>query len=200
MHNRKPFLHFAGSLAVIYLILLIPWPGLAPVYVSGVCALGNGMLGTFTADGRVTFETHPNKPWTCMQTLYARDSVNAGRREHDTRQDYLAAAVLIALTLATPVSRRRKALSLGIGLALIHVFLIFRIWLGLVDAFSDEQLGMIHLAPSLKYSLSLAVLMLSGSSEASYIVPFVIWILVTFRRSDWQRLGFPSAAPTPAAQ
>jgi hypothetical protein len=189
MARRRPVLRFFARLSVIYVILVIPWPGIASAYLATTCAVGQRLLGTFGSDGAVTFERHPGKPWVCTQTLYRRGASAAARRDYDSRQDYLATALVVALIGATPLERRRMSVALLLGLALIHAFILWRIWLGLMDAFSDDTLGLIRLSPFWKDSLRLAVQVFVGSIEASFIVPIFIWIVVALRRGDVSRWG-----------
>lgn len=184
---------------LVYGLLAVNWPGLAPAYVRCVSAVGNQFFGTMTADGRVTFEAHPHQRWTSVQTLFVRGNPIGARRDHDSRQDYLATAFLVALVLSTPIPRRRRFIAAAAGLVLVHIFLGFRVWLGLLDAFSDKQLSLIEFPAFVKNSLGLVVTILVGSIEASFIAPLFIWALVTFRRGDGQLLGLISPGPIQSA-
>jgi hypothetical protein len=189
MRPRNLILRSFALLVGTYILLIVPWPGVARAYLASVNAVGGRLLGDFGAEGGVVFRSHPTKPWTSVQTLYKRSAKVsiAAERNYDTRQDYLATALVVALILATPLPRRRKAIALVLGLLLINAFVVWRIWIGLVDVFSENQLALIQLAPFWKETVRLAVQIFVGSIESSFIVPVFIWILVTFRRGDLER-------------
>ena len=190
MQPRNAILRFFAHLVLFYTLFIIPWPGVAEVYLAGLCAVGNRVLGTMGRDGAVTFQSDPATKWMCVQTLYKRGVNLAARRHHDSRPDYLTTALTASLVLATPTPWRRRGPALLLGLLLINLFVLGRIGLGLLDTFSDDQLALIRFPPFWKDSLRLAVQVFIGSIEASFIVPVFVWIVVTFRRTDLQQWGF----------
>ncbi len=73
------------------------------------------------------------------------------------------------------------------GLVLVNAFVAFRVWLQLVNAYSDPNaLAIFSLSPFWKGMLRAAVLVLFRAPAAHYVVPMFIWMLVTFRRGDLQ--------------
>ena len=188
MRPRNAILRFLAFFIVIYALMILPWPGLADAYLTAANAVGARLLGTVGKSGRVAYERDPARPWTSKQTLYnlsAKVSIAVGR-DYNSRQDFLATALVVALVLATPIPRRRKALALAMGLLLINVFILWRIWIGLVDIFSEKPLEVIQLSPFWKEGVRLAVQIFVGSIEATFIVPVFVWIVVSLRRTDLQ--------------
>ncbi len=190
MRPHRTLLRFFVLLVLIYALLILPWPGVDRGYLVCVCAVGNQFFGTIAKEGTVVFDSHPTNNWLCSQTLTHRGTGKFARRLSLVRPDYLATALVVALVLATPISWRRKSIALLLGLLLIDAFVFWRLWLGLVDTFSDHQLALIRFTPFWKETVRLAVHIFIGSIEASFIVPVFVWILVTFRRGDLERLGF----------
>jgi hypothetical protein len=76
-----------------------------------------------------------------------------------------------------------------VGFVAINAFVALRVWLGLLDAFSEERMGLIRLSPFWKEGLRLAVQISLISPEATFVVPVFIWIAVTLRSADLERLG-----------
>jgi hypothetical protein len=190
MQPRNAILRFLVIFAGIYALLVVPWPRLADLYLGATHAVGARMFGSFGPGGAVSFQRHPTKPWTSVQALYrprTTASLAVGR-DYDCRQDYLATALVTALILATPIPARRKVAALALGLLLINAFVLWRIWIGLVDVFSDKQLDVIQLSPFWKEAVRLAVQIFVGSIEATFIVPIFVWIVVSLRRSDLEML------------
>lgn len=189
MQPRNAILRFLALFIVIYALLILPWPGLPDAYLATTNAVASRLLGSVGKDGLVAYERDPTDPWTSVQTLYqrsARTSI-AVRRGYDSRQDYLATALLAALILATPIPGRRKVLALALGLFLINAFILWRMWIGLIDIFSEKPLALIHLSLLWKEAVRLAVQIFVGSIEATFIVPIFVWILVALRQADVQQ-------------
>jgi hypothetical protein len=107
------------------------------------------------------------------------------------RQGYTPAALLAALVLATPVPWRRRLVALGVGLALVHVFVGLRLWFSLLWGFSVVQLGgqpLLELSGWARWLVRRADQLLAGSLYATYLVPAMIWVAVTLRPEDLRRL------------
>lgn len=189
MRPRNAILRFLALFTGIYALLILPWPGVADAYLTTANAVSARLLGTVGKGGLVAYERDPSRPWTSKQTLYNRSAKVsiAVRRGYDSRQDYLATSLVVALILATPIPGRRKALALGLGLLLINAFVVWRMWIGLVDIFSEKQLDLIQLSPFWKEAVRLAVQIFVGSIEATFIVPVFVWIVVALRMADVQK-------------
>lgn len=188
MRPRNTILRFLALFIVIYALLIIPWPGLADAYLTTTHAVAGRLLGSVGQDGLVSYQRDPAHPWTSVQTLYKRSAKAslAVRRGYDSRQDYLATALLAALVLATPIPGRRKVPALAFGLLFINAFILWRMWIGLIDIFSEKQLDLIQLSPFWKETVRLAVQIFVGSIEATFIVPVFVWIVVALHRADLQ--------------
>jgi len=64
----------------------------------------------------------------------------------------------------------------------------FRVWLKLLDAYSDDNaLALYTFTPMWKSVLNALVAVIVMAPETHYMVPAFIWMLVTFRRGDWRQ-------------
>jgi hypothetical protein len=97
---------------------------------------------------------------------------------------------LVALILATPVAWRRRGIALLIGLALLIPFVALRIGLPLMLEFAREDLPMRQYQFSSWWTsvLMQAKIALVEAPASFFVVPIFIWIVATFRRSDWSSL------------
>jgi len=96
---------------------------------------------------------------------------------------------MLALILATPITWKRKGWSVLWGMMLVHVFFVFSQIILILFFFSyhQEQL-VVTFSPFWQDVLSATVNIVIGDIWTLYVVPILIWILVTFRRSDWRML------------
>lgn len=76
------------------------------------------------------------------------------------------------------------------GLALVNGFVVVRVALPLLKEFSEDgTLALFSLSPFWKKALDVAIIALVTSPPSVFVVPILIWILVTFRRGDFGREG-----------
>ena len=96
---------------------------------------------------------------------------------------YLPTATLIALVIATPTPWSRRWRALFWGLVLVNGFVGVRVAIGLVVGF--REVGLFVYGPFGKTVVDLAYKAVAVSPVTSCVVPALIWILVTFRREDF---------------
>lgn len=189
MSPRKRIAGFFLRLVVVYGLFILPWPGLDDAYLAAFRGIGRTLVSEFGDVGRVVFknERHPQGDWTAVMILAnVRDEV-AMQRNYQTRYCYLATALTAALVLATPLPWRRRLAALVAGLVLIHLFLAARLWLGLVDGFSEARMNVVHLSPFWKQAVRLGVTVLLVSPESTFVVPVFVWLIVAIRTRDVER-------------
>lgn len=201
MRRNRLIIGFFLRLIVLYGLLIAPWPGLDRAYLACFRAAGNTLFGTFHSAGSVRFveDPHPSVKWPTRMIYRKRGARGEGRGRYDTRQGYLATALAMALIAATPVpwSRRWKALFWGFLLA--NGFVALRVYLGLLDLYSEaDPVALFHFSPFWKRALGLVVRITTVSPEFTFVVPVFIWVIVTLRRRDFERWRDGGARGTPA--
>ena len=186
---KRISLSFLVSLGV-YGLLLVPWPGLMAGYGTCFRGVANVLFSSVGGTGTVTFELFGSEAYAYDTTIVMRNRNLPPRAKASfdikcLSIGYRPAAFLIALVLATPVPWSRRWWALLWGLLLVNLFVAFRVWLVLLDFFSDATpLAAFTLGPFLKNALTMAKLFLFIDPAMHYIVPAFIWLLVTFRRGD----------------
>jgi len=188
----KPISFFLLKAALIYAVLMIPWPGVREGYRAGFRAVGNVMFSSLKGGmASVRFEPYGEPDPHKDTELVLRKPPRSGRTEIGV--DYLSyrpTAFLVALVLATPVPWRRRSLALLVGLVFINLFIAFRVWLRVFDALSDGNvLSVYALSEFWKNVVRMGVTVLVRAPVPTYIVPAFVWLLVSFRRGDLQALA-----------
>lgn len=186
---------------LIYGLLFLPWITPRPAYRSLLVGAGNLILPHAFGDrGSVTLEAITETPKgqdvAVRLVKHRPQRVTATMELSSGHLGFRASAFLIALVLATPIAFPRRAWALLWGILLINAFVLLRLWLKLMDGFSDSNvLAIFTFGETLKSELQWAVLMLYKAPEMNYIIPALVWLLVTFRRGDlpailgWQEKG-----------
>jgi hypothetical protein len=103
---------------------------------------------------------------------------------------YLPAAAVIALIIATPPAWSRRWMALAAGLVLVHIFIALRIAAAVL--YGMYWGGAIRLSAAAARAAELVLHGFSNSPVTTFVVPVVIWLLVTATMS--KSSAFPSEA------
>jgi len=208
MWPRRPLTGFVIRLLMIYGVLCVPWPGVRQGYAALYRAAGNGLFGSFGSGGVVRFrplqaeqgrfdsEIKVGKRGSPHFTTTPYDSILAG---------YLPMAETIALVLATPIPWRRRWEALFYGVLLANGFVALKVYILLLHWFSIEKPWALYTLSQFWNNVLAAVLeFIVVAPTCTFLVPVLIWILVTFRREDIRRFVASTektvtAQPAPAA-
>ena len=186
---------FVGRFLFLFIavcgLLVVPWPGFYRNYeryfqkVCEVAFIGNGgrRILRFAEGHDARF------PIAVEITLANRDQLDANGRGPvrilglDARGIGLTPmALILALTLATPIPWRRRIWALFWGLLLVHVFILFSV--GCYIWNQSTEIGLITLSPFWKAIAGGLEETLVTQLGASFVVPALVWIVVTFRFQD----------------
>lgn len=183
---------FFLRLAVLYALLMVPWPGLRGAYGVYFRACADLAYRSIGSDGIVRFLplSPPTEDGDTKMKLGNRKTRAVRRIGIDSRRiGYTPTAFLIALILATPVVWTRRGKALVGGLILIHVYMILVLGVLLLKWFSaDHPVALLEFTPFWRQLLLNAVEVIVFSPFTWVAVPTAVWILVTFTRDDWQKL------------
>jgi len=195
MPTPSTALRFALRLLVVYGLLIAPWPGLKSGYGSLFRTCGNKLIQASGLRDMVEFRppTVHQAAWDVemhMKNPKTRESWHVEFRSHGW--GYLPTAAIVALIVATPLAWSRRWMALIAGLVLVQLFIALRVAVLLL--FGMYWGGAIHLSEVQAKAAEIALEGFSNSPVATFIVPVVIWLLVTFRRSDLEAILPRSAA------
>ena len=105
---------------------------------------------------------------------------------------YLPTAAIFALILATPLPWSRRWLAMTLGFVLVHLFIALRV--AVVPLYVMYVGGAIQRSEAQVRVAGVVLEGFANSPVATFVVPVVIWLLVTFRRSDLEAVLPRSAA------
>lgn len=193
MWRRRPFAGFVIRLLLIYGMFCIPWPGVRQGYAAFYRSAANGLFGSFGAEGVVRFRPAQSEQGRFDSEIQVSKPgcPNLGVLQHDSiLTGYLPMAETIALVLATPILWRRRWKALLYGVLLVNGFVALSVCITLLHLFSIEQPWALF-KPGEFWSKVLARVSecVTVAPTCTFLVPVLIWILVTFRREDFSRLA-----------
>ena len=193
MAYRRALLYFFTRFAIAYMVLLLPWPGLDESYARAFRVLGGFVFGQDRAQRVLYFQPVPESSRRTLSTqifLAKRELPNTEGKifgkilELDTRGvGWVPTALFVALVFSTPINWKRRGRALVAGGILIHAFILFSVAVYIWNESTD--LGLLARSGFWKDILDELEETLVNQLGASFVVPVLIWMEVTFRRADF---------------
>ncbi len=197
----KRLLRFVFVAAVVYLLLAIfLWPLVDAAYASFFRSVARAVLSSDSPDAVVEFrsadraDTDNDIVVGVGKRLRSGGATGRSAPLSSYHMGFLSAAFLTALIVASPMPPRRKGWALVVGLVLIHAFALFRVWLLVVNLGSMESVGIYHLGLWTRRVFSIAFQLFVKTSEAKFIAPVLVWLLVSLRPNAWPLQDFGTSS------
>jgi hypothetical protein len=210
MWRRKHITAFGVCLAIFYGLLITPWPGWRSTYGRFFRVISEATFGSERGIVIVRVRPAENPPRAeidtqilliTRSTITPEGSARARVLGLDSRSvGWVPTALIIALASATPLPWRRRANALLIGIALVHVYLLFAVAADLWN----QSAGLVPISfvpfwPALANILEQTFVVQLGPSFA---FPVLIWTLsitaVGGWRSLWVGLGAKPQGDSPS--
>jgi hypothetical protein len=187
-------LKFFCLFVLVYGLLMAAWPATGVVYSKIYWVTGKVLFDYFRHFGIVEFAQSDDKGeiYITAYNRYRMDrkgNMSGGKSIHKIRYgDYMYMAFLSALVIATPVSLRRRVWALVCGLLLMQVLAITKLAIVILGLFGSEEVSILVLSPFWARIVVTSYQIVVNNLTTSFIIAFFIWILVVFRRADWERI------------
>jgi len=175
---------------LVFGVLAAPWPGLRGACCNYLQGMVRTVLSSESGRRELDFEVSPNHKRGYDEArivIVNRDLMTPNGsgpvRNLDIDLGTLGTrslALLLALICATPFSWKRRGIAILLGIPFLHFFILALIAYCIWSESTEVQL--VTLSPAMKE--------IANSLEErqlalfSIVVPVLVWVVVTFRRSD----------------
>jgi len=174
------------------------WNGVSDSYADTYRAVGTTIFRKFPPHGTVVIRAKiPPTPLLDSELRLGNDETKAvvtqafSARYHG----YAPIRLMLSLILASPFSWQRRFWAAVSGLLLIHAWILFELCLMIFDGYTgDHEAAMYTFRPSINATVAFITHVAADTIVPRYFVPCVAWILVTFRRGDWENFRKTSQA------
>lgn len=196
MRRTNLLFRFFVVFASLYGTLIFPWPGWNAIYGKGYRGL-NGLFLASEGPGKIVRfrASDPGKPLdTEIVVIEAGQApVNGMFKARilclDSRGvGWIPTALLMALIISTPIPWRRRLWALAIGMVTIHLFIVFigeiYLWNETLPLEGSDTPVPERIERWIAGGLEETLVVQLG---ASFVVPAIVWIMVTFNREDLDR-------------
>ena len=189
----SPLKKFLVRFALVYVLLLLPWPGLRETYSAYFRVLGSMVFSTENERCEVSFEIPEQnlpRPRDTRIVIVNKALMNYDGSGPVRNLDFDAHAVgwrpialLAALIFATPLPLGRRIRALAFGTLGIHAFLIVFLAVGIwIEANELPLAFFVPVTPFWKaVATGVGTVMVA---QMGLFIPVLVWILVTFRRAE----------------
>jgi len=181
----KPLLRFV----FIYTLLIVPWPGWNQAYSAMFRGIASQIYGGDSGRRNLSFEPLQTSehPYYSRIVIVNQSLMSPGgggpiwNLDLDTIEiGWRPTALLIALTLATPISMRRRLRALFFGLLIEQAFILWA--LGYFIWIESAGVSLVVLTPFGKQVAESFADVLKG--QLDFIMPLLVWLVVVFNRND----------------
>ena len=192
---RTTIARFLFCFALYFGVLIVPWPGWNAFYGDYFRAIGRAVFPEGSGRWIIRFEAARGlrPPLETAITVANREQVRADGRGPaktlglDTRSvGWVPTALTLALILASPVPWKRRGRALLWGLTLVHIFIFLSV--GCYIWNESASLGLANIPAFWKPVADGLEETLVTQLGASFVMPALIWLVVTFRTkgsSEW---------------
>jgi hypothetical protein len=170
------------------LLAWVPWPGVREGYSAFYREGANLLFGLSGKELMISFRTlrDPSDPAKDLELVTRRRGTAAERTTPiDSRlSGYLPTVVVIALTLATPIRWSRRVNAMLWGLVWVNLFIALREIPTLLYTLTSPPPFHEGLNPMWSKLAYRVYEVIGQVPTTSFIVPALIWLVVTFRGGD----------------
>ena len=177
---------FGIRLAIVYALLVIPWPGVE----AGFSALYRGTTNAlFTTVGlekylRLDVPAVYYPRGDVELTITNPQTQGRLRIEHGSRDwGFLPLAAGLALTLAIPPPWSGRVRSGIVLMGLIFLFVILRI--GVASVYGLGSVRVVSMGPAVLKAIGSFMMGFSATPITSFVVPVILWLLMLYRSFDF---------------
>jgi hypothetical protein len=185
---------FVLRFAVLFALLVWPWPGLRSTVSAGLRAQVRLLLGAMLPRQSFRVEPYSEVRHSNLDTLVvmadqkkvgsAGGPSAVGITFDSASQVWMPFAMLIALTLAAPLPWANRFKALLVGGLVIQALVVATIWVSISFAFTSEA------SPAWpRLPLMVANHLLVENIWFSFVPPFLFWVGWLAWGGHWERLG-----------
>jgi len=182
-------LRFSIRLVLIYVLLVMPWPGVGPGFAAVYRGTVNSLAWVFRLDRHLHVSSTPDQASrgdTVLATTNPQTEARI-RIEHGSRDwGYLPLAASLALVLAVPSPWPRRIRAGVLLMVLTLLFVGLRI--AIAALYGLSSVGVVALGEGMRKWIGQLMLAFSATPVNSFVAPILLWLLVLYWTYDWSNV------------
>ena len=195
MISTKKILLSVAVFIVLYTLLLLPQLKINRLYAEYFCSVGNFLFEDFPRGGFVNLKTQTEKGGNDIALILSRADWMEGTKikgvtanKASDRIGYLITAFFVALTLATPISWKRKLIAVVVGIVIVTTFVKLKMYIIILTSYTLVDWFGLYQEPTEKARIQFWYEHFAASATYGYSFVVVVWLALVLRKKDWKLL------------
>ena len=205
MITTKKILLSVAVFVVLYTLLLLPQLNANRYYAAYFCSVGNFLFEDFPRGGFVNFKTQTEKGGNDIALFLSRADWMEGTKikgvtanKASDRIGYLITAFFVALTLATPISWKRKLIAVVVGIVIVTTFVMLKMYIIILNSYTLVDWFGLYQEPTEKARIQFWYEHFAASATYGYSFVVVVWLALVIRKKDLKLLNASFRTKIPA--
>jgi|GEM_PF-1976697 len=181
---------------LVYTLLLIPHINVTRIYAELFCTIGNVLFEDFPRGGYVNLKTQTDKGKNDIALFISKADWMEGTKikgvtanKASDRIGYLITAFFIALTIATPVSAKRKLIALVSGLILVTLFVMLKLYIIILNSYTLVDWFGLYQDAAEKERINFWYDNFAAPATLGYSFVIIVWLSTSIGTKEWKKLN-----------
>jgi hypothetical protein len=181
---------------VVYTLLLLPQINVNRAYAELFCKLGNYLFRDFPRGGFVKLSTQSDRGKNDIALFLSRADWIKERKLSGVTTDkasdrigYLITAFFVAITLATPVSWKRKLIALVLGLILITAFVMLKLYIIILQSYTLVDWFGLYQEAAEKERIQFWYSHFAAPATYGYSFAMIVWLALNIGPKEWRQMN-----------
>ncbi len=181
---------------LVYTFLLLPQVNVNKYYAELFCSVGNFIFEDFPRGGFVNLKTQSDKGKNDIALFISKADWMEGSKikgvttnKASDRIGYLITAFFIALTLATPVSWKRKTIALVLGFVIVTAFVMLKLYIIILQSFTLVNWFDLFQETSEKETIQFWYSRFAAPATYGYSFVIIVWLALSIGKKEWKGLN-----------
>lgn len=196
MIKKRTIVISALLFIVAYVLLLLPQLNANRAYAEFFCWLGNRLYENVAQDGFVRLSTQTDQGKNDIVLFISRsDWIKDGKlmgveiNKASDRIGYLITAFFLALALATPMNWKRKIFAVLLGLTLMTVFVMLKLYIIILHSYTLVDWFGLYQEAAEKERIQFWYNYFAAPATYGYSFAVIVWLAVSIGRKEWELLN-----------
>jgi hypothetical protein len=192
--NIKVVARILAIFIITYTLQLLPQTGMDRKYAEFYCSFGNKLFKHFGNEGYVELNTQEGKNNISL-FISKYSTLDNGKLKgqyfniSSNMLAYYYVAFLISLILATPLTWKRKIFAFTVGLIIITVFVMLKLWVNIYFYFASTAWIGLYQDAGTKESINFWHQYFAGPMTLGYSVVVIVWLGLCIGKKEWKKLN-----------
>jgi len=180
----------------VYTLLLLPQTHADKTYSRLFCKVGNYLFKDFPQGGYVNLKSQTDKGKNDIALFISKSEWLEGGKIKGVTTDkasdligFLITVFYLSLTIATPVSWKRRIVALTAGFVLLTAFVMLKLYIIILYSYTLVPWFGLYQGTAEKESIQFWYSHFTGPATYGYTFALLLWLALSFGKKEWKSLN-----------